>query len=506
MIYNQILNDQKKVLNHEGAECHRVSPEMELYTLACSMAMSPKFYEMPQAQIDRLVLLMRNVDAEYVARLAVYVRTHMGLRSVPLLMAVELARLHSGDNLVSRMVEKVVVRADEIAELLMCYQWRNPSTGIKKLGRLSNQIRTGLQHAFNQFDEYQFAKYDNKQLNVKLRDALFIVHPKPKDDEQQKIFDKIANDQLQIPYTWETELSRLGQQAYEDEHAREKAFRQKWEELVVSGKLGYMALLRNLRNILNAGVGEDVIRSVADRIADEHEVARARQFPFRYLSAYKELLNVACVHTPLILNALEDAAIASSKRILGINPTDRVMLACDMSGSMQHSLSRNGSVQYYEVGNMLAMLLQHRASNVISGIFADEWKVTNLPQKSILSNVHSISQRIGEVGYGTYGGKPIEWLIAQEIVVDKVMFFTDCQFWGNSDFDRYFTDLWEKYKCIAPNARLYLFDLAGHGQMPIEIPRRDVTLIAGWSDRIFDMLASLDNGENLVEEIMKVEL
>jgi hypothetical protein len=110
------------------------------------------------------------------------------------------------------------------------------------------------------------------------------------------------------------------------------------------------------------------------------------------------------------------------------------------------------------------------------------------------------------VGYGTYGGKPIEWLIAQEIVVDKVMFFTDCQFWGNSDFGRYFTDLWEKYKCIAPNARLYLFDLAGYGHMPIEIPRRDVTLIAGWSDRIFDMLASLDNGENLVAEIMKVEL
>lgn len=506
MIYNQILNDQKKVLNHEGAESHRIPPEMELYTLACSMAMSPKFYEMPQAQIDRLVLLMRNVDAEYVARLAIYVRTHMGLRSVPLLMAVELARLHSGDNLVSRIIKQVVIRADEITELLMCYQWRNPSLGIKKLGRLSNQIRLGLQHAFNRFDEYQFAKYDNKQLNVKLRDALFLAHPKPKDEDQQRIFDKIVSDQLQIPYTWETELSQLGQQAFAEVHAREIAFRQKWEELILSGKLGYMALLRNLRNILNAGVPEDVIRSVANRIADEQEVGRARQFPFRYLSAYKELLTTASVHTPLILNALEDAAIASARRIQGINPTDRVMMACDMSGSMQHSLSRNGSVQYYEVGIMLAMLFQHRVSNVISGIFADEWKVTHLPQKSILSNVHSISQRIGEVGYGTYGGKPIEWLIAQQIVVDKVMFFTDCQFWGDSDFGRYFTNLWEKYKTIAPNARLYLFDLAGYGHMPIEIPRRDVTLIAGWSDRIFDMLASLDNGEDLVTEIMKIEI
>lgn len=146
------------------------------------------------------------------ARLAIYARTEMHMRSVPLLLTVELAKVHTGDSLVSRTVAQIVQRADEIMELLMCYQWRNPVSGKKKLGRLSHQIQAGLQMAFNNFNEYQFAKYNRDNLEVKLRDALFIVHPKAKDAEQQEIFNRIVNNTLQTPYTWETELgSRAGE-------------------------------------------------------------------------------------------------------------------------------------------------------------------------------------------------------------------------------------------------------------------------------------------------------
>lgn len=128
------------------------------------------------------------MSPEFVARLAVYTRTEMHLRSIPLLLLVELAKIHNGDDLVSRAVEKAVLRADEIMELLMCYQCRNPSNDErKKLGKLSRQIQNGLQRAFYRFDEYQFAKYDRDNLEVKLRDALFLVHPKAKDEKQQAL-------------------------------------------------------------------------------------------------------------------------------------------------------------------------------------------------------------------------------------------------------------------------------------------------------------------------------
>ena len=506
MSFNQILKEEKYILNHEGAKIYKPTPEMELYTIVCTMALQPKFYEMPKEQVDRVSALVASVDAGFVARLAVYARRRMHMRSVPLLLVVELARMHSGDNLVSRTIEQIVMRADEIMELLMCYQWRNPQPGIKKLCKLSHQIQTGLQTAFNKFDEYQFAKYNRSNLEVKLRDALFLVHPKAKDDAQQRLFDKIVSDTLETPYTWETELSDLGTEQFDSPEAKQAAFARKWCELIASGKLGYMALLRNLRNILEADVNEQAMLDVAERIGDSHEVMHAKQFPFRYLAAYKELVNVSSANTPLLLDALEKAASVSADCIEGFSPETRVMIACDMSGSMRHAVSSNSKIMYYEVGNMLAMLLQSRCKKVISGIFADSWKVVNHPHAPILGNTCSISSRIGELGYGTYGGKPLEWLINEGIVVDKVIFFTDCQFYGEDNFGEYFRNLWNEYRKNAPGARLYLFDLAGYGHLPIEFPREDVVLIAGWSERIFDMLAAVENGGNVIEEIRQIEL
>ena len=91
MNFNQILKEEKFVLNHEGAMVYKPSPEMELYTLVCTMALQPKFYEMPEKQIERVASLVASVNAEFVAKLAVYARREMHLRSVPLLLVVELA-------------------------------------------------------------------------------------------------------------------------------------------------------------------------------------------------------------------------------------------------------------------------------------------------------------------------------------------------------------------------------------------------------------------------------
>lgn len=524
MSYTQLLKQSAqehrasspKVKNHEGADAFAMTAEMELYSAVCTMALQPKFYETPRQQVERVADLIRMVDPTFVARLAVYTRCEMYLRSVPMFLIVELAKVHNGDDLLSRTIEKVIMRADEIMELLMCYQWRRSNAcaakdddvcprSRKKLGRLSHQIQAGLQKAFNKFDEYQFAKYDRTGLEVTLRDALFLVHPKAKDEAQQLIFDKIASRTLQTPYTWETELSALGQQDFATVEQRQMAFAEKWTELVKSGKMGYMALLRNLRNIAEAEVGDDTAQEVADRIADADEVSRAKQMPFRYFSAFKELKDTDTPHTPLLLNALKKAAEASAAHIKGFDESTSVLMACDLSGSMQTPLSRGSKVQYYEVGIMLAMLMKHRCAKAITGIFGDEWKVTGFPQRNILANASTIGKRIGEVGYGTEGTKVIEWLLDKNEVVDKVMFFTDCQLWD----DRYnasFSSLWNVYKILAPNAHLYIFDLSGYGHSPIELKRNDVTLIAGWSDRIFDIIDALEHGESAVEYINAIEL
>ena len=506
MSYIQLIQEEKRVVNHEGALAYKMSAEAELYTTVCTMALQPKFYESTPEQIDRVAKLIPKVSPEFVAQLAIYARQEMLLRSVPLLLIVELAKVHCGDNLVSNAIEKVILRADEITELLRCYQWRNPKEGVKKLSYLSHQVQKGLQRAFNKFDEYQFAKYNRSKKDISLRDALFIVHPKAVNKEQQLLFDKIANNTLEVPYTWETELSALGQNSYATSEERTHIFAEKWTELINSGKLGYMALLRNLRNIISIGIDEGTLRIVANRIANVQEIAKAQQLPFRYLSAYKEIKNVDSANTPVILTALEQAALASASNVHGFSANSKVMIACDMSGSMMSSLSARGKVKYYEIGLVLAMLLQNNCHRVVTGIFADEFEVVNLPQTSILESAYAIRQMIGKVGYGTDGNKPLEWLIEKGEIVDKVVYFTDCQFWENDYWGNRIAQLWTLYKKISPTAHLYLFDLAGYGHVPIQTGQQDITMISGWSDRIFDMLQAIENEKDILKKIHCIEL
>ena len=507
MNYNSILRGNR-VRNYEGALAYQLSPELELYSAVVTASLSNLFYEKQDDRVDRISTLVGKVAPEFVAQLAVYARNVMNLRSIPLLLVVELAKVHSGDNLISRTVPKVVQRADEIMELLMCYQWRNPNyrPSAKKLGSLSSQIKKGLQIAFNHFDEYQFAKYNRSNLEVKLRDALFLIHPKAKDEKQQAIFDKIASDTLDVPYTWEVEFSALGQEKFASEQLKRQAFARKWEELIRSEKVGYMALMRNLRNMLEAQVSHTDIKMVCNRLASPAQVAKSKQLPFRYLSAYREMEGINSLSTKAVMQALESAVMVSASNIKGFDENTRVLLASDVSGSMYSSISPRSTVHLYDVGLLLSMLFRNTCDQVIAGIFGDRWEVVNLPNNNVLAATQKLYNMEGEVGYSTNGYKVIDWLIKEHKVMDKVMMFTDLQMWDSSGRNKEFETSWKQYKKIAPEAKLYLFDLAGYGQAPLRVESHDVFLIAGWSDRIFDVLAALEKGNDALDVIKSVEI
>lgn len=491
--FNKKTGGSSKTTNHEGAEAYSISPKLELYSAVVTSILSDKFYEKSSDNLDRIKKLISKVDADFVAKLAVYAREKMYLRSLPLVLTVELSKIHNGDDLVSKMVNRVVQRADEITELLSYYSLANGRSGIKKLGKLSKQIQKGLSLAFNKFNEYAFAKY-NRDSEIKLRDALFIVHPKAKQESQQVLFNKIVNDELEIPYTWEVELSKGGDK------------KKTWEELIESEKLGYMAMLRNLRNMIEANVSSKHLGIVCSRLSNKEEVEKSKQFPFRFLSAYREIKNVASGHASMILDALEDAMILSAQNIKGFDYNTAVTIACDVSGSMQTNISEKSKVQNYDIGLCLGMLLHHKCKNIETGIFGDSWKVINLPKNNILSNADELHRREGEVGYSTNGYLVIDNLIKRQEVKDKIMIFTDCQMWdsyGNGDS---FNKSWNEYKKIAPNCKLYLFDLSGHGTTPVSVNSNGVYLIAGWSDKVFEMLDAYENGSSALEEIENIVL
>ncbi len=507
MRFNFFSRNTAATVNHEGAPAFTLTPQVELYAAVATAALSDQFYETADTRLQRLRELVAKNEPLFVAQVAVYARESLNLRTVPLVLCVELARLHRGDSLVSRLVARVVQRPDEITELLAFYAQANGRSGNKVLNRLSKQLQKGLALSFNRFDGYQLAKYDRAGA-VRLRDALFLVHPNAKDAGQQALFDQLVRGELPTPYTWETELSAVGQGTFATDADRQTAVRQTWEMLIGSGKLGYMALLRNLRNLLEANVSARAMERVCDTLADRQAVARSKQLPFRFLAAYREVKALPGGHVAAVLAALETAIAHSAVNLRGFGADTRVVVACDVSSSMQKAISPRSKVLLYDVSLVLGMLLQSRCQNIITGMFGDTWKRISLPRGPVLRNVEEFYRREGEVGYSTNGHLVIKDLRMRAKVVDKVMLFTDVQLWNSTGDGGTLAQEWAQYRrTVAPHARLYLFDLAGHGTVPLEVrPETGVALIAGWSDKVFDVLNALDNGGSALSEIEKIDL
>lgn len=316
---------KKKPLTHEGAEAARgLSAEAQLRraVLAC-LLWEDEFYEDGETISARLSALAIAVDPEIVAKIAVEARTEMNLRHAPLLLLTVLARTGAKrEKLVADTVVAVIQRADELAELVAIY-WRN--------GRipLAAQLKKGLARAFQKFDAYELAKYDRPG-PVRLRDVLFLVHAKPKAEEQAATWKKLAEKELDSPDTWEVALSGGADK------------RETFERLIREGKLGYLALLRNLRNMVEAGCDENLVgRAIIDRKGAK------RVLPFRFVAAARA--------APVFDKALDTAllaAIGDQAELAG-----RTIVLVDVSGSMDWPLSRRSDMRRIDAAAALASVI-----------------------------------------------------------------------------------------------------------------------------------------------------
>ncbi|MCK5017770.1 MAG: TROVE domain-containing protein [Candidatus Peribacteraceae bacterium] len=496
-----------------------MAPDIDLYSRVCTMSLGNRFYESDRESMGELVRLIGENTPEFVAKLAVYAREKMYLRQIPLILVVELAKIHRGDDLISRTIQRVVQRADEITELLAYYQVSNSRDGqTKKLNKLSNQIKKGIRKVFEsgRFDEYNYSKY-NRGSNVRLRDALFLTHPKPQNKEQKSLFDKIASDTLEIPFTWETQLSESGQTGQSKKIV--------WETLIDSGKMGYMAMLRNIRNFLKEDVSMEHIKKVCSTLSDRDMVLKSKQLPFRYLSAYRVLIGTNygwgfenqipdyITNSPyldMILDTLETAISYSVDNMPDFRDKN-VLLSTDVSGSMISPISPKSVVQGFDIGALMCMIADKAFKNSTTSIFGDDMMILESGGDKILNNVQEVYNEEGKVGYSTNGWKVIDYALQSEQSYDNIMIFTDCMLYGRTSGSRYIDnhtvdELWSLYRNRYPQAKLYLFNLSSYGTTPVKMLNNGVFLISGFSDKIFDILHRVENGGTAMGEIMDTPL
>ncbi len=499
-IKEQLASHPDAVQNFENALAFKFDPLTDLYIRAASTLVGePKYYESAKDADTELLTSIHTalaVDPEFVLQLAVYCREKLYLRSVPLMILAEYANSGAVGKVQNarKYVTRTIQRADELSELV-AYQFARNKVIPRAKGKLPMVLKYGLGDAFGKFDEYQLSKY-NREGAVKLRDVLFLTHPKPANPERQELYDKIAQDTLAIPETWEV-MRSTGKMTWHD------VINQVFNK---DGKTqNYMAQLRNLRNCLqDSTVTQADILLLCKMLSDKNAVLYSKQFPFRFLSAYREVEKIAHPLSPQVLDALETAVSYSLENIPNLAGT--TLIASDVSGSMETAISKNSTVQRWDIGIVLGMIAHKFCNMSLTGIFGTEWKAVPLAKYStgLLANSMKLRSISNEVGWSTNGYKIIEYLLASNMQVDRIMIFTDCQMWDSSGYEKTFAELFIKYQRKYPNVKLYAFDLAGYGTIMVPQNTKGVCLVGGWSDRIFDFVTAFESlGQNTAIQTIK---
>lgn len=317
---NVKLSVAPAVSTFNGGKGPRNTPERHLArTVMTCMLWEDTFYEDGQTIADRIRDLVPKVAPERVVEIARYARQDANIRHASLLLARELLRHPTATSSQKReAISSVIQRADEPAEFLAIY-WKDKRAMVPKAARL------GITDALNRFDEYQLGKYNRKE-GVKLRDVLRMVHPVPSSPAQSLLYKAILDDTLKTPDTWEVQLSGGADKGVV------------FSRLLSEGKLGYLATLRNLRNMEASGVNRNLIR---ERLATGDK----KVFPYHFLSALK--------HAPWAAEYLNAGLLASTSKMEKLSGSTAILV--DLSGSMHAPVSGKSEVMRHEAASALAI-------------------------------------------------------------------------------------------------------------------------------------------------------
>lgn len=353
-------------LTHGGIRAASISAEQELRRSVMSCLLwEREFYENGEDIATRIYNLAQKVAPTTVADIAIEARENGKLRHAPLMLLSGLAKRGAGSPLVAATIGRVIQRADELGEFLAVHAKANGvplraqnnslSPGFKHV--LSAQIKKGIALAFQKFDEYQLAKYD-RDGEVRLRDALFLSHAKPKDEAQAALWKRLIEKELLIPDTWETNLSSGADK------------RETFERLIEEGKLGYLALLRNLRNMVQAGCDQNLVRKAILARKGAHRV-----LPFRYVAAARIV--------PQFEPELDQALIASIREMAPL-PGKTVVLV-DVSGSMDMVLSDKSDLRRIDAAAALAAIIPG-----MKRVFTFSNRVVEVPPRSGMAGIDAV--------------------------------------------------------------------------------------------------------------------
>lgn len=508
----------QNAVTYEGAKSFQKGYEMELYqAVVTTLFGEGKFYESSDERSKRLTRLVKKCvehgEAEFVAKLAIYARERMNLRSVPVFLVVTLAKalreVEGAEYTKLRAATaRVIQRADEIREMFACAQaiFGDPKDNKAFKRSCPKALFKGIGDAFNKFDSYQFKKYSGGKGSVKFTDVMRVVHPTPINKEKSEIFDQIMKGTLPAIETWETKISSEGSTT------------ENWQTIADSTKTGYMAKLRNLRNFTKHEVD---MTKVIDHLTNPTAVANSKQLPFRFYSAYRELGGETLTRysgwgynnyeeketvnaSPEVLAAIEDAFDLSVANLPDLG--DDVLIIADQSASMMSRISDRGTVTCAEIAAVLATAVWYNQVQLgkkamVAG-FACRGKVYNWSKRT---SALSAAKEMMNTNLGGSTNIESAWKAAQSsgLKPSTILVLSDMQMTGRSNYyGGHYSSIMnpEDFDLTGKNPLKISIDLQGYNNTPFAVNNGWYQL-AGWSERLFDFVEAMQRPGDAVKLI-----
>ena len=479
--FNQTRKPAKpNAVTYEGGLAFEKSLEQDWLNNLFSNMLENRFYETGNEQMERYIALTKQMLAKYgpgfVARASYFARKELGMRSISQLTA---AMLNSQNFDGKRdFYAKYMKRPDDVSEIFAILD----SLGEKR----SHALVRGAADYLSSLNAYTMDKYAMRNKDWSMIDLINVCHPK------SAVVDKFYNGQLEHAGTWEQKISA-------SKSEEEKS--QNWRELVEGGKLGYLALIRNLNNILAANVSEDwVERYLVPQLTNKDKIHKSLVFPYQIYTAYKNL-KVREVNTVFALNK---AFRTSVDNIPGLDGRSLVVL--DVSSSMEDRVSGNSNMTIKEVCACYAaaIYLANPDSDFIK--FGTEAKFCSY---SRLNNVFDIIEKMQHNSGCGYGTNIVPVFLMLKKHYDRIFLFSDMQVMSDN---RYYSrsvaaqDAMKEYFNDYGRTKIYSIDM-GNYQTQIANPMQgDLTLLTGFSDKVFKFISLMESGVSMIDYINSIPI
>lgn len=546
------FNEKKMVnqpteVNFMGENAFKMEDKEELVSTVMTTFLEDGYYESSSKTAKRIKELLSKVDPKFAAKLAIYARNEGNLRSVSHLVAAEIAKYVSGTDWGKRFYEKIVVRPDDMSEILSAYATLN-GMGLNDISKIPNSIKRGFKSALEKFDSYQLDKYKMNNRSVSLIDLIRLFHPKG-NKKNAEAFKRLVNgdklDDLYATKILEKEMTIAGQNSKdmtddEKEAAKHDAIVSVLEN--ISG-MPIMNLLRNLRNIIL--YAPDKVDEACAQLRIKEKILNSRLLPFRFATAYGEIekMTKSSVEEKTsiafesdksdfetlkkkVLDAIEDGLQYSVQNLPELEGKTAILI--DHSGSVRGDwggssrVSAFSNTKYAMIGNLFGSMMAYRQKDVYIGLFGD--KLINVPidREMGVLDFNNFSYNEGdkcggatETGIYTF----MRLCVEEKKKIDNVIIFSDCQigtldrdftqWYGRDRSDRTqgFHELFKEFRKINPTCNWTVVNIKQYGGTTVFDKSQRITNIAGWSEKIFDVIKNNSNGwKAMIDEIEKIEI